>query len=86
MPIEYVESTQAIRVDLSLLTWGDMVQLMNIKRSSTATDEDVMLFMSGLVGRVTSQDAMSLPPDAVMEIIKEIGKRLNGNGGASAKN
>lgn len=86
MAIEYVENTQAIVVDLSLLTWGDMVQLMQIKRSSTATEEDALVFMTGLVTRVTGQDAMTLPPDAVMEIMQEIGKRLNGSGGAVAKN
>lgn len=86
MAIEYAENNQVITVDLSLLTWGDMVQLMQIKRSSTATEEDALVFMTGLVTRVTGQDAMSLPPDAVMQIMQEIGKRLNGSGGAAAKN
>lgn len=86
MAIEYVDNAETITVDLSLLTWGDMVELMNIKRSSTATEEDALAFMTGLVTRVTGQDAMTLPPDAVMQIMQEIGKRLNGSGGAAAKN
>lgn len=82
--INFVEQPVTIDVDLSRLTWGD---LLKIQRAMGGGVDDAQAeeLLNGVLSRVTGQDATELPAIAVAEVLRQVMSRVGG-GGQAEKN
>lgn len=74
--VEFIETPIQVQVDLSLLTWGD---LLDLQRAGASDDVDASKLLTTLVSKVTGQDAKTLPAMVVSAISEEMMKRVNGS-------
>ena len=75
--INYVEKPVAIDVDLTLLTWGDLLKIQRAMGGGV-DDQQAEELLNGVLSRVTGQDATTLPALAVSEILRSIMSRVSG--------
>ncbi len=80
--VEFIEDPVTVKVDFAKLTWGDLIALQ--KRGETGSEEEAEQLMTGLISKLTGQDAYTLPAYVVSEIIGAVMARAQGD--ASAKN
>lgn len=80
--IEWVDEPVTIRIDMSKLTWGDVVA---IQRAQDGGETDVQAVLESIVSKVTGQDAASMPAQAFSTVVQAMMERANG-GGEAAKN
>lgn len=82
--ITWVEAPIDIEVDMSRVTWRDLVQLQ--KAQEAGMDEDKAIeTITNLVTKITGKDAWEMPAQAVAHIAKELVNRSTTLGG-EAKN
>lgn len=68
--IKWVEPAVEIEVDMSRLTWRDLVEFQRV-RDSVLDDEQRVELVTRLVSRITGQDAWELPAQVVAQIANE---------------
>lgn len=81
--IKWVEPAVEIEVDMSRLTWRDLVEFQKA-RNTEMDDEQRVQLVTQLVSRITGQDAWDLPAQVVAKIANEALARTSL--GAEAKN
>lgn len=81
--IKWVEPAVEIEVDMSRLTWRDLVEFQRV-RDSVLDDEQRVELVTKLVSRITGQDAWELPAQVVAQIANEALTRTSLGG--TAKN
>ena len=81
--IEWVEEPITIKVDMSRLTWGDVVA---IQKAQEGGESDAQAILEGIVTKVTGQDAATMPAQAFSAVVTAMMERANGTGGDTAKN
>lgn len=80
--IEWVEDPITIKVDMSKLTWGDVVA---IQKAQEGGESDAQAILESIVTKVTGQDAAMMPAQAFSAVVQAMMERASG-AGESAKN
>lgn len=81
--VNFVDTPLTIDVDLSKLTWGDLLKIQRAMGGTLAEDQAEEL-LNGVLSRVTGQDATGLPALAVAEVLRAVMDKVSG--GKSEKN
>lgn len=74
--IEFVEEPITLRVDMRLVTWGDLLDVQRLQREGGAGAAEEVL--TQLVSRITGQDARLLPAMAVAAVMEAVQERAAG--------
>ncbi len=82
--ITWVEAPIDIEVDMSRVTWRDLVQLQKAQEAGM-DEEKAIETITNLVTKITGKDAWEMPAQAVAQIAKELVNRSTTLGG-EAKN
>lgn len=82
--VNLVEPQIDITVDLSKLTWGDLLNLQRVV-GSQITEGQAIEMISAIVTKVTDRNANDLPAVAMQAILQAIFERAH-LGDSSAKN
>ena len=80
--INWVEAPLEIDVDMSKLTWRDLVA---IQRTPMIDEAQAQATLEAIVSKVTGMDAADLPAQAFVQLVQAMMQRANGQGDA-AKN
>lgn len=72
--VKWVETPVEIEIDMGRLTWGDLLRLKKAQQADLDDDKAAEL-ITGLVTKITGQDAMELPAQVVAKIANEISER-----------
>jgi len=80
--IEWVEEPIAVKIDMSKLTWGDVVA---IQQAQANNESDAQVILESIVTKVTGQDATTMPAQAFSAVVAAMMERAAG-GGEAAKN
>lgn len=80
--INWVETPLEIDVDMSKLTWRDLVA---IQRAPMADEAQAQATLETIVSKVTGMDAGNLPAQAFVALVQAMMQRANGQSDA-AKN
>lgn len=69
--IEFVEEPIQVRVDISRLTWGDLLAL---QRSNTGemSEAEAMEVTNQLLAKVLDEDPMQMPAMVVAAVLQEV--------------
>lgn len=81
--VNFVEREIEINVDLSLLTWGDLLAIQRAQ-GGTVTEEQAESLLNTVLSKVTGQDATTLPAVAVAEVLRQVMAKVSGS--STAKN
>lgn len=79
--VHFVEREIEINVDLSLLSWGDLLSIQKAQ-SGTVTEEQAETLLNTVLSKVTGQDVTSLPAVAVAEVLRQVMAQVSGAGSA----
>lgn len=77
--INFVEKPLSIEVDLSLLTWGDLLRIQRAM-GGAVNEVDAEEMINTVLSKVTGQDATTLPALAVADILRAVMERVQGDG------
>lgn len=80
--IEWVDEPVTVKIDMSKLTWGDVVA---IQRAQDGGEADAQAILEGIVTKVTGQNAAAMPAQAFSAVVAAMMERAAG-GGEAAKN
>lgn len=75
--ISFIEKEIEVNVDLSLLTWGDLLKLQRVSSSGTS-EEQAEELLNNVISRVTGKDAYDLPAVVVTQVLQAIMQRVQG--------
>lgn len=81
--VRFVEPPVEIDVDMSKITWRDLIELQRAQREGLDEDGAVEV-VTKIVSRITGQDAWELPAQVVAKVAEEM-MTMAGLGG-TAKN
>lgn len=81
--VRFVEPPVEIDVDMSRITWRDLIDLQKAQREGM-DEERAVEVVTKIVSRITGQDAWDLPAQVVAKVAEEM-MTMAGLGGA-AKN
>lgn len=76
-----VRTPQRVEINLSKLTWGDVLQLQKLQRKAVDGDisEDAATEgLNSLISKVTGQKAEDMPAAVVQKVIEAISDASNG--------
>jgi hypothetical protein len=77
--VNFVEQEQTINVDMSLLTWGD---LLRIQKMTVDTNEDAAeIMLNSVLSKVLGQDVADLPATVVNEVLRAVMAKVQGGAG-----
>lgn len=82
--ISFVETPVTVTVDMSKLTWGDLLAIQRATAGNTSEDQAAGL-INDVLTRVTGEDVEKLPATAVSEVLKAVMARVQ-NSGQAEKN
>ena len=80
--INWIDTPLEISVDMSKLTWRDLVA---IQRTPMIDEAQAQATLETIVSKVTDMDAGDLPAQAFVQLVQAMMQRANGQGDA-AKN
>lgn len=80
--IEWVDEPVTVKIDMSKLTWGDVVA---IQKAQEGGESDAQAILEGIVTKVTGQNAAEMPAQAFSAVVSAMMERATG-GGEPAKN
>lgn len=72
--IEFVEEPIQVRVDISRLTWGDLLELQR-RNAGDMTEDEAMQATNKLLAKVLDQDPTGMPAMVVAAVLQEIMER-----------
>jgi hypothetical protein len=80
--INWIDTPLEISVDMSKLTWRDLVA---IQRTPMIDEAQAQATLETIISKVTGMDAGDLPAQAFVQLVQAMMQRANGQGDA-AKN
>jgi len=80
--INWIDTPLEISVDMSKLTWRDLVA---IQRTPMIDEAQAQATLETIISKVTDMDAGDLPAQAFVQLVQAMMQRANGQGDA-AKN